>query len=193
MKEAQLHQAFSAWLNKHELPYIHSRTDRRTSTALGDPDYLVAFMGHCLFLELKVGKNKLSPVQEKRIAYIRKSGNKVAICYTLEACIEAVLNILCSGKPPEPSERDTGHSGAFNGVFKPDFNKIRNAVEATGKPKLKQGRVKKQPDLPLPGDANRLYLKRWNNVQWVCERAEHGPDLLLHPATPIDIRSLGEE
>ncbi len=95
MTENEVHQKFSAWLNARWIPFIHSRTDRRTSTQRGDPDFLIAWMGHCLFIEVKVDKNKLSPIQESRIAYIRKSGNRVEVCHSVEECIEATKTILC--------------------------------------------------------------------------------------------------
>lgn len=98
MRESQVHQAFSMWLNKHEIPHVHSRTDRKTSTAVGDPDYFVFWCSRVVAIEIKVGKGRLSLAQAKRIAYIRRSGNKVEICRSVEECIEAVKNILCEGK-----------------------------------------------------------------------------------------------
>lgn len=95
MRESQLHQAFSKWLDSHGIPYVHSRTDKKTSTRCGDPDYFIFWCSHVVAIEIKVGRNKLSPAQQERIAYLRRAGNKVAIAYSIEEAIEATKNVLC--------------------------------------------------------------------------------------------------
>lgn len=91
MKESQEHQAFSHWLDSQGLPYIHSRTDRRHTNALGDPDYYVMNAGKVLAIEFKVGQNKLSAAQEKRIAHLRKAGIRVQILASASEAISAVM------------------------------------------------------------------------------------------------------
>src|SRR5438132_793422 len=90
MKESDLHKEFIAWLNARRIPFLHSRTDRRTTTALGDPDFFVLWEGRVLGIECKIDKNKLSDAQEKRIAYLKQAGVRVEVARTLQECIVAV-------------------------------------------------------------------------------------------------------
>jgi hypothetical protein len=120
VKESQLHQAFSHWLDSRGVPYVHSRTDRRTTTAKGDPDYYIFWCSKVLGIEIKVGRNKLSGEQEKRIAYLRRSGNKVVVAYSLEECIDACHNILCIKDCPR----------GFDADYTEEFAKMKEAVAA---------------------------------------------------------------
>ena len=98
MKEALLHKEFSAWLNEQGIPFIHSRTDKRTTTALGDPDYFILYGGRVLGIEIKVGKNMLSKAQALRIMDLRTAGVHVVILRSLEACREEVYNWFYDAK-----------------------------------------------------------------------------------------------
>lgn len=117
-----IHEPFIAWLRKLEIPYHRNRPDKRTTAVEGDPDFLVSWMQHCLYIECKVPGKKLSPKQEERIAYVRRAGNKVVIAYSLEECIEATKNVLCVGK--------TDLSG---GVEPKQGEQFRNPPEAVRK------------------------------------------------------------
>lgn len=94
MSESQEHQAFCKWLDKNQIPFVHSRTDRKHTNAVGDPDFFCFLAGRVLGLEMKVGRNKLSPAQEKRIAYLRKAGNSVTIVQDCASAISAVQTWL---------------------------------------------------------------------------------------------------
>lgn len=98
MKERQLQDAFEAWLRKLDIPFIRSRMDKATTIRKGWPDFSIFWMGHCLFIETKIGKGKPSKDQVKVIAEIRRSGNRAVIAYSIEECIEAAKTILCVGK-----------------------------------------------------------------------------------------------
>jgi hypothetical protein len=122
VKESQLHQAFSHWLDSRGVPYVHSRTDRRTTTAKGDPDYYIFWCSKVLSIEIKVGRNKLSAEQEKRIAYLRRSGNKVVVARSLEECIDACHNILCIKDCPR----------GFDADYAEEFAKMKETVAGVG-------------------------------------------------------------
>jgi hypothetical protein len=83
MRESQIHDCFSRWLDANRLPYLHTRTDRKHTGVVGDPDYFVMAAGRVLAIEIKVGKNQLSPAQEKRVAYLRASGTPVEVVRNL--------------------------------------------------------------------------------------------------------------
>ena len=49
---------------------------------------------HSLYIEMKVGRNKTSPVQEWWIEHLREMGNKVVVCYGYEAAAAELLKYL---------------------------------------------------------------------------------------------------
>ena len=106
VKENQIHAALSKWLDGEKLLYLHSRTDKRTSQTLGDPDYCIVHCGRCIFIELKVTGNKLSVAQVERIADLRANGNEVHVCYSLETAVEAV-RAWCGIVTPDQSNAAT--------------------------------------------------------------------------------------
>lgn len=168
MKEAQLHQALMAWLDKHRVPYRHDRTDKRTVTTVGEPDFLITYMSRCLYIECKVGKNKLSPEQEKRIAYLRGAGNKVVVAYSLEECIDACHNILCVKDCPR----------GFDADFTANFAAMKDAV------------AKVQP--PANGNQPHLFIGAFGGRDYVF----HGTGIpgsttdMIRPATAQDLMEL---
>lgn len=104
-----IHNPFKAWLNARWIPFRYDRPDKKTRTTRGEPDFLITWMGRCLHIEAKIPPNKLSPAQEARIAFIRKSGNRVEVCHSVEECIEATKTILCD------SDALAGRTGAATG------------------------------------------------------------------------------
>lgn len=63
-KESELHQKIEAELKARRWLFIHSRTDRATTTEKGIPDFVI-FPGHgkAIFVEVKTKTGKLSPEQ----------------------------------------------------------------------------------------------------------------------------------
>ncbi len=112
MSENEVHSEFSHWLNDRLIPFVHSRTDKRSRTKRGDPDFLIAWEGRCLFIEIKVDKNKLSDVQELRVKYLRNAGNPVLVCRSVEECQAACDSILFGKRATEHRNPRTGHLDA---------------------------------------------------------------------------------
>ncbi|GGF22426.1 VRR-NUC domain-containing protein [Hymenobacter cavernae] len=56
---------------------------------------------HGFYFEFKVGKNKLSPIQSKRIEQLRAMGYKVAVVDNFEHYKELIMDYLNSPKLPE--------------------------------------------------------------------------------------------
>lgn len=192
---ADIHKPFSAWLRKLEVPHVYHRPDTRSGIKTGWPDYTILWMGHVLCIECKWGKGKLSLDQEACVAFIRKSGNKVAVCYSLEQCIEAVKNILCEGNPETLLERRTEPTTEPYAPL--PWEDLKQAVrDADEKPSTKAPRPKKQPDLPVNGSngavpgGRDLYLLNWKGQPWVVQRKALPPDNLLHPADQHDLQTL---
>ena len=90
MHESQIHAACARYLEMAGFPYGHDRTDKRTRTKIGEPDFRVYWKGRVLFVELKVIGGKLSPDQKKRHAQLEAAGCTVAVCYSVEEFITAV-------------------------------------------------------------------------------------------------------
>lgn len=123
MSERQIHDAFIAWLKKREIPFITHRMDRKSGIATGWPDFTVLWMSRVMCIEIKTAKGRLSNDQERVIAFIRRSGNRVEVCRSCEECIEAVTDILCEGKlgaGDTPTDVRTG--------FRKEFAELKRAV-----------------------------------------------------------------
>ena len=93
-RESEIHVQFIKWLRKKGYGFIHSRTDRKTTTQIGDPDFLVARDGRCVFIEVKVPGGKMSEHQIQRRKELMDAGNIVELAYSLEDCIFAVETLL---------------------------------------------------------------------------------------------------
>jgi len=103
MRESEIHSAFAHWLDAQKIPYRHDRTDKKTRTIPGEPDFLVTREGRCLYIEVKVIGAKLSPDQVARRKYLMDAGNIVEVAYNVEECIFAVETLL-------PSEKRAGRA-----------------------------------------------------------------------------------
>lgn len=117
MKETEIHAAFIAWLKKAKIPFIHSRTDRRTTTRIGDPDFVLLWQGRCLAIEVKVMGGKLRPEQLRRKDELEVARCTVKLCFSVEECIHATTLWLGSDTRPffgDPS-RPLDCQGISNG------------------------------------------------------------------------------
>ena len=59
----------------------------------GIPDIMGVYNGKSWGIELKVGKNKPTALQEATIANLRNAGAKVAVCYSMEAVQEFIKEL----------------------------------------------------------------------------------------------------
>ncbi len=114
MKEKQLQDAFAAWLRKIGIPFLRSRMDKATTIRVGWPDFSIFWCGHCLFVETKTAKGRLSDHQNQVITELRRAGNKVVVAYSIEDCVEACKTILCVGK--EIANIEPSHNGQSRAV-----------------------------------------------------------------------------
>ena len=70
--------------------WIYKAADRFTS---GIPDLLICRKGLFYAIELKVGSNKATPIQEFVMREIRRAGGRVSVC----RCIEDVKKFIEEG------------------------------------------------------------------------------------------------
>lgn len=61
--------------------------------ASGIPDLLACYKGWFLGIEVKVGKNKPSPIQVVKLAQIEQAGGKAVLAYDLETVIKVFEDI----------------------------------------------------------------------------------------------------
>lgn len=95
MKESEIHQAFRRYLDKSGIVFDHSRTDKRTTNTVGQPDFQIYARGaRSLFIEIKVLGGKLRPEQEDRKCELERLGFMVLICNTVEECVYSVAQFL---------------------------------------------------------------------------------------------------
>lgn len=112
MKENEIHQGYIKWLDMMGLMYGHERTDRRTSSVLGEPDFRIYEQGSILFQEVKVLGNKLSDAQVKRHLQLRVAGCRVDVCFSVEECVESCKRWLADIKRATGHHMlSTGHTG----------------------------------------------------------------------------------
>lgn len=80
--ERQVHLEISNWLRLKGIFYVHSRTDRKTTNAVGCPDFVFAWAGEYqgyaparpTAVEVKVGNNVMSDEQLKVMAIMQGNG-----------------------------------------------------------------------------------------------------------------------
>lgn len=78
--ERTLHSNFSSFCKRNGIEPGNSSPVRKTSIAEGTPDFASTRDGRVCYIEFKIFPNKLSRVQEEKIAYLRSIGNTVHVC-----------------------------------------------------------------------------------------------------------------
>lgn len=92
--ERDLHTMFLAFLNRHGLGYYHAEMSKKSPFTIGQPDFAVYRGSRIMFVEFKVGKNKLAPEQKEQIAKLLTDGNTVHVCYSYPAAVDAVKSFF---------------------------------------------------------------------------------------------------
>lgn len=74
-READLHRRIIWWCDSQFpfVPYIHARTDKRSTIAVGAPDFAVFYKLQCLLIECKSVKGKMSVEQ---MAWTRRANEQ---------------------------------------------------------------------------------------------------------------------
>lgn len=78
--EKEIHDEIIQWLNLHRIPYSHSRTDKRTTSNLGEPDFRVYHRNQVVFIEVKRGGNTPSKDQISYFEKLHQAGCTVLLC-----------------------------------------------------------------------------------------------------------------
>lgn len=82
LSETKLKNKVIQFVRKHyPEAWMYKAADRFTS---GIPDLLICWKGGFYAIELKVGFNKATPIQEYVMREIRRAGGRVSVCRSVE-------------------------------------------------------------------------------------------------------------
>jgi hypothetical protein len=77
--EKLVHHTFEAWLRLNELPFIHSRMDKKSTIRVGWPDFSIFSEGKTVFVEFKQAGKQLSQEQVAVAAELISKGFEVSV------------------------------------------------------------------------------------------------------------------
>jgi hypothetical protein len=97
--EREIHKQIEQWLNLHGIVYIHSRTDKRTTNAVGLPDFV--FVRRCVIaacveravpfaIEIKLPGKEPTKEQAETMLDMKANGWTCAVAHSLKEFIEIV-------------------------------------------------------------------------------------------------------
>jgi hypothetical protein len=89
-RESDLHDDILRHCRDNGWLCVHSRMDRRSTNAVGTPDFIIVTPGTVLFVEAKMPGKKLRPEQRAFAAHIRKLGWPHATVHTFTEFLEVV-------------------------------------------------------------------------------------------------------
>ena len=92
--EKELHGQFLEFLNSKSLGYYHAPMFKKSELPVGIPDFGVFRGSRIIWVEFKVGKNKLDPDQKIKIATMLADDNEVRVCYDLISGINEVKSFF---------------------------------------------------------------------------------------------------
>jgi hypothetical protein len=89
-QEKDLHGMFMAFLHRESFGYYHAAMNKKSPFLIGQPDFGVYRGSRIVWIEFKVGTNKLSPEQKTQIATLLADDNTVHVCYSYPEAVNAV-------------------------------------------------------------------------------------------------------
>lgn len=92
-READLHEQITRECRHRGWVIVHSRMDRRTTTAVGVTDFVIAADGGRTFwIEAKTRTGKLTREQQATIHWLQSLGHAASVVRSLEEFLNAVNN-----------------------------------------------------------------------------------------------------
>lgn len=83
-REKDIHAEIMEWCASQGYYFVHSRTDKRTTTAVGLPDFIIATFEDVWFIEVKRKGSKPTIEQLAHGTFLKKLNKKHAIVYSLK-------------------------------------------------------------------------------------------------------------
>lgn len=96
--ERELQEQIAGLLRIKCIYFVRSRMDRKTTTKVGTPDFLVCLNGRFEGWEIKVGNNGLSDEQRAACLQIIQSGGMARLITTLDRAKQIIDDVLGRGK-----------------------------------------------------------------------------------------------
>ena len=85
--ERELHDTFANWCNLNGVPFVHSRTDRKSTIAEGWPDFTLLYMDKGCAVEFKRNDGVLSASQLATLDQLKFAG---VPCLVTTSAMEAI-------------------------------------------------------------------------------------------------------
>ena len=86
--ELAMHREFEGWLRLNEIPYVHSRTDKKATTAVGTPDFVILNQGMGIAVELKGPGGSLTEAQSRTLFAWTQRGVPCLVATSVKGAIE---------------------------------------------------------------------------------------------------------
>lgn len=114
--ESELHDDIIRLCKSRGWYYVRSRMDKRTTQAVGVPDFIIAADGgKSIWIECKAKGNKPTNEQLATITFLKAKGHVAGICYNMTDVAKLIYEsksnpadyagagVLCGCTKPEPS------------------------------------------------------------------------------------------
>ena len=86
--ELAMHKEFEQWLRLNEIPFVHSRTDKKSTTAVGIPDFVILDRGIGIAVELKGPGGDLTEAQTRTLFHWTQRGVPCLVATSVKGAIE---------------------------------------------------------------------------------------------------------
>lgn len=88
--ESHLHEQILEYCRGRGHAVVHSRMDKKTTTDLGVPDFIISTPGRVFFIEAKRKCRKATPQQLAFLAQVRKDGHPCGVVYNYEEFLNLI-------------------------------------------------------------------------------------------------------
>jgi len=102
--ERKMHEQFESWLRRNEIPYVHSRMDKKSTIREGWPDFSVHRKGASCFIEFKVPGKVPEPEQWKCIHELMDNDFPVLVAYSYADAVNFAAAALGMGTLQDASD-----------------------------------------------------------------------------------------
>lgn len=97
-QEIALHKMFESWCTRNNVPYIHSRTDRKSTIQVGHPDFTLLLDDHGCCIEFKAPGGKLTEEQGARIAQLTAARVPVLVTDDYDEAVKFAIKSIGAGR-----------------------------------------------------------------------------------------------
>lgn len=88
--ESDLHEQILDYCRSKGWRAVHSRMDKKTTTDLGVPDFIISAPGRVFFIEAKRKGRKPTPEQLAFMAHVRNHGHPCGVVYSFQEFLYVV-------------------------------------------------------------------------------------------------------